>query len=409
MASRKLAGALLLTAAGAAQAQPPLAPSATQDLYQDALQSIADGRKSDASDALTRVIENEPLHAGAWIDLALIQCGLGNADKAEPLFAAIETRFAPPLGILELIANAREQGCRHWQAHSAWSLTFGRGIDNNVNQGASDAFYTTERDGTTVVRPLLPDFLPRHDRYSALSAQFVRDLTPNGGVGFLQFQGRRNDRLSQYDSSALFAGAEIPWRLGRWTVHGTGMLGLTTLGGEAYQRQLQLQARVGPPLALPAGVQFSMVGGLTHNEFLTLSNFNSNLYELRGQLHYRREGRSASASLGYLSDQAEAARPGGSRRGWLLALAGRERLSHDFTAELAYTRQGWNSQSAYSPGLIEQVRLQATHALRAALIYPLSSNQSLQLELRAVRNRENISVFQYNDRQLQLIWQWQSP
>jgi hypothetical protein len=26
-----------------------------------------------------------------------------------------------------------------------------------------------------------------------------------------------------------------------------------------------------------------------------------------------------------------------------------------------------------------------------------------------VRNRENISIFEYNNRQLQLSWQWQGP
>ena len=79
------------------------------------------------------------------------------------------------------------------------------------------------------------------------------------------------------------------------------------------------------------------------------------------------------------------------------------------TAELAYSRQQWNSASAYSPGLIEQTRSQATSILRGNLSYPISKNQSLQLELRAVHNRENISIFQYNNRQVQLSWQSHIP
>ena len=62
-----------------------------QQLYQDALQSLAEGRKNDASKALVRLIEQEPKHAGAWLDLALIQCSLGHAEEAERLFANIET------------------------------------------------------------------------------------------------------------------------------------------------------------------------------------------------------------------------------------------------------------------------------------------------------------------------------
>ena len=394
----------MLALTGMARAQGTAPSGAAPELYKDALQSIAEGRKNDAYQALTRVIEKEPLHAGAWLDLALIQCGLGHADEAERLFAAIETRFNPPQGILELIAAAREQGCS-WHPHSSASLVLGRGIDQNVNQGASDPRFVVDGDGHHV--DLLPEFLPQHDQYTALSAEFLRDVTPNGSIGFVQYQARHNDRLHQFDSASVFAGVETPWRFGRWTARGTGMLGAVTLGGALYERQEQLQLRVGPPLPLPGSTQFTLLGGLTHTDYLTLSNFNSNTYELRGQFTYRNEERYANASVGYLFDHAEAARPGGSRHGWLANLSARQRFDERWTGELGYTRQSWDSASAYSPGLIDEVRSQLTQVLRATLSYPVGKNQTVQVELRQVRNRENISIFQYNNRQLQLSWQWQ--
>ncbi len=79
-------------------------------------------------------------------------------------------------------------------------------------------------------------------------------------------------------------------------------------------------------------------------------------------------------------------------------------------AELAYTRQTWDSASAYSPELlIDQVRAQRTQVVRASLTYQMAKRQNVVLEARAVRNRENISIFQYNNRQLQLSWQWLYP
>jgi hypothetical protein len=45
--------------------------------------------------------------------------------------------------------------------------------------------------------------------------------------------------------------------------------------------------------------------------------------------------------------------------------------------------------------------------LRGTLTYRIDKQHSLQLEARAVRNRENIEIFQYNNRQLQLSWVWQ--
>ena len=377
-----------------------------QDLYQNALQSLAEGRKNDASDTLSRLVEVEPLHAGAWLDLALIQCSLGRASEAERLFRAIETRFDPPEGILELIARTRAEGCMTWQPTSAGSINFGRGIDRNVNQGASSATYFAVQDGVIVERTLSSDFLPRHDQYTALSGEYLRDITPNGSIGFAQFQTRRNDSLHDYDSASLFVGVESPWRFKRWTLRATGMLGFIGLGGHLYQRQAQLQARIGPPLPLPESVQLSVLGGMTRTEYLTLTNFNTNTFEVRGQLSYGARTRYASTSLGFLADKANTLRPGGDRTGWVMNALLRESLTPDLTAEIGYTRQGWQGESAYAPGTINETRKQNTQVLRFLLTRRMAKDHNLQLEMRAVRNRENISIFQYNNRQLQLSWVW---
>jgi hypothetical protein len=395
--------------AGAAGAQDGAAAPGLDELYRAAMQSIAEGRKGDASEALVRVVDIEPKHAGAWLDLALIQCGLGHSDEAERLFAAIETRFNPPPGILDVIAEARDTGCSRWIPVSSGSVTIGRGYDRNVNQGASNPNFIIDRGGSPVELQLLPEFLPQPDHYSVLSGEYVRDITANGTVGFAQMQLRHNDHVSQYDSGALFAGIETPWRFGRWTLRTTGLVGMVSLGGQFYQRHLQAQARIGPPLTLPAGVQFTVLAGVNHTDYLTLTNFNSNTLELRPQLSWRQGARLLSGSAGYLRDFADGGRPGGDRTGVLLNLVGRQGLGYGLTAELALTRQQWRGASAYSPGLIDQLRAQATTIARGNLSYPIGKRQLLQLEIRAVRNRENISIFQYNNRQVQLSWQWQSP
>lgn len=391
-----------------AGARAPGTPGDAQELYQDALQSLAEGRKNDASAALMRVIEQEPRHAGAWLEVALIQCELGHNDEAERLFATIETRFDPPPEILKLINQARESGCSHWDAHASSAMSVGRGIDRNVNQGASNPNFIVDRGAGPIELPLLDDFLPKRDQYSVLSLDYLRDLTPNGSVGFVQFQARRNDHLHQYDSGALFTGVESPWRFGGWTVRGSATVGLITLGGALYQRQLQLQARVAPPLQLPGNALLSVLGGITLSKYSTLVNFDSRTAELRPQLSWRDSQRYVSASVAYSYDQAVVERPGGDRHGTMLNLLGRHNLPYELVGELAYSRQTWNSATAYAPALlIDEVRAQRTQVLRANLSYPVAKNQTLQLELRAVRNQENISIFQYNNRQLQFSWNWQ--
>lgn len=398
----------LLLALNAAPA-PAQETARTPDLYQDALQSIAEGRKTDASKTLMRVIEDEPDNAGAYLEVALIQCGLGRSREAERLFAIIETRFSPTRAILDVISDARDTGCDRWQAVSAWTVTAARGIDQNVNQGATNPNYIVRNNGNQTELPLLSDFLPKHDQYASLGAEYMRDIASNGSIGFVQYQGRRNDTLSQYNSSSLYAGIESPYRFGRWTVRTSGMLGQLWLGGRSYQRQLQLQARIGPPLPLPGSVQFNLMGGITRTEYLSLDNFDATTYELRGQLSYRRASLYSSFSLGALNDVSSERRPGGSRKGLSVAMLLRHPIGADVGAEVGYSHQGWDSSLPYLPGLISEVRNQRTDVLRGALTYPLGKNQKLQLEGRLVRNRENISIFQYNNKLLQLSWQWQGP
>jgi len=413
--------ALLLCAAEPVQAgqpaltaedTPPVAGDSGTDgdeLYLQALQSISEGRRHDASHELNQLVEQHPQHAGALLDLALTQCSIGNADQAERLFAEFETRFSPSRPILELIANAREHGCNAWEASSSTLLTLGRGIDQNVNQGARTSRYVVDAPGGQVEYELTGDFRPRHDQYVQLNGDYLREITPNGSMGFMQFQLRRNDSLHQYNSASMFAGIESSWRFGQWRVRGTGSFGLVTLGSRLYQRQAQLQARITPPLPLPAGLSFDVVGGVTYNTFPNLSNFDSTAQDLRAHLSRRGKRTYASAAIGYQNDHALARRPGGDRDGSFVNLLVRRELRPGINTELGYVRQSWHSSQAYSPGLIEEVRSQATQVLRGVLSWSIAPRQTLLLEGRIVRNSENISIFQYNNRQLQLGWQWQLP
>jgi hypothetical protein len=377
-----------------------------QVLYQQALQALSEGRRTDASNTLQRLIEQAPRHAGAWLDLALIQCGLGNAAEAERLFATIETRFAPSRELLELIDQARDAGCQPWVPNSLLTLSLGRGSDRNVNQGASTSVLRLE--GSAIELPLQDEFLPRHDTYTAGSIDYLRDLTPNGTTAFAQLQWRHNDRLHAYDTTALTAGMESLFRFNRWAVRATGFATALTLGEHLYQNQAQAQVRVAPPLPLPGNVAFNLMGGVTYSDYRRLTNFDARTFELRPELSYRGSATYASVGFGLLNDHGNAERPGGNRHGQSLTLLARRDLFKDFLGELAYSRQTWQSARAYAPELlIPQVRDQGTQVLRATLTYHFNKENSLQLEARGVRNQENIPIFQYNDRQLQLSWQWQ--
>lgn len=377
-----------------------------QDLYLDAMQSIAEGRQSDASEALRRMIQKEPQHAGAWLDLALMQCELGNAAEAERLFQVIEQRFAPPPVILEVMARRRELGCLGWQPQSRFSISLGRGADNNVNQGASNATFTVRSDGDEIALQLLPEYLPQSDQFTLLTMEYWRTLSPNGTIAFAQFQAQQNDSLTQYNTMSLLGGLDVPWRWGDWSAHGTGSLAALTLGGELYQTQSRLQGQFSH--ALTDQIQGSLISSITKAAYQTQSQFNSNTWELGSQLNWRNDWSSVFATVSYLNDHALGERPGGDRHGWLARLTGRAQLANKLTGELGWSQQRWQSDTPYSPGIIDTTRAQKTAILRSSLTYQLAPQQALILEWRAVRNDENISIFQYSGQQIKLSWQWQT-
>lgn len=383
------------------------APKVEANLYQEAMQFIAEGRYEQARETLLRLVKQEPEHAGAWLDIAMLHCGIGNAGEAEALFAAIEKRFSPPPAILEVIAQQRARGCNSQKSSVFVRLRLSRGSDSNANQGARNPNLSIGSGNNLTNLVLSPEFAPKADQFTALSAELLAPLSSTGTLGLIQFYARDYDTLTKYSLNSLVASVEHPWRLGNWRLRGSGSLGLITLGGALYQRQGQLQFLVTPPLALPSGWKFGVVGGWTRMVYPTLTGFDSQVWEARGELTYRTEDGFVQAGAGYAFDQGGDLRPGRDRSGVVASLTGRKRLFGEIFGEFGWSRQTWEGKQAYSPGLIDHKRHQVTQLLRAAVIFPVAPHHALHVEVRDVRNRENVTIFEYEGRILQASWQWQ--
>lgn len=394
--------AFLLLCSGAAAA----APDRVRDLYLEAVRLMTEGRNEEASAAFEHLIDLEPQHAGAWLELALNHCTMGHPVEAERLFREIEVRFAPSAGILEVINSHRKRGCEPWRPKTVRSMTFTRGTDSNVNQGASNPVFVTGSGPNQIENLLAPGYLPRRDSYLQGALDVTRELNQRGAIAFAQLRVRHNDRVSDQDTNALLLGAERPLGIGGWNTRVLGSASLVSLGGTLYQRQLQLQARGAVPLPLPEHVELTVSAALGNIAYLTRQKFDSNTGEVSALLNYRGAANQQQAALGALVDRGEAGRLGGNRHGWYTSLQWQRQFNARLNAELGWTRQDWRGQTVYFPGLIDAVREQSTRQWRAALATPLSRSQSLQLEWRHVQNKENISLFQYNSQVVQLNWRW---
>lgn len=387
-------------------ATPSAFAETNEDLYLEALRAIHEQRTLDAKEILTKLVSLDPQHAGALLDLAIIQCELGNFDEAQTLFDFIVKKFTPAPSILEIIEKRRAQGCTRGKANSRTSFLIERGYETNVNQGASNPIFGFGEGATRVDLQLQAEYLPRKDRFNTVALDYVRELFGNT-IGFAQIRNRNYDNLTEFNTFALSIGLEHPWRVDKWRFSSTFFLSALALDSRLYQKQQLYQTRVTLPLSLPDSLQVSLIGGISKVQYPTLSGYGASIFELRSSLSYQNDSYRVQTGISYLIDHAEGARIGGSRSGVLFNLLGRKQFNDQIFGELGWSYQTWKSENIYSPGLIDKVRAQKTHTIRAALNLSINENQSFQVEIRKVSNRENISLFEFTNNVIQGSWQWQ--
>jgi hypothetical protein len=390
-----------------AQAQSQ-AISSAETMYLGALHLISENRFDEAKNALIQILEIEPKHAGAWLDLAIVQCELGNKEEAERLFDLLITRFSPPTAIVDVINKQKAHGCSRRPLEKRVSFTYDRGVESNVNQGTFLNSFALGSGALQIESPVLPEYKPKPDRFNAASLQGFSGLNRFGLAGFAQAYWRKYDHLSTYDTVSLAAGLEQTWKTSIFTAQLTGFATQLFLDGRVYQKQEGAQL-IATPTAQPfKRSQLSMIAGFTVMHYPALMNYDSHIGELRAQWLFDTNAVQGQMSIGYMTDSALAARQGGDRGGVLMNMTVRKRFTQQWIGELGWNRQIWQSKRSYSPGLIDQIRCQDTETFRVGIIMPINEQQNIRLDVRSVNNRENIPLLQYKNRLIQLSWQWKN-
>lgn len=386
------------------------------DLYTEALEAVARDDRQAASALLEQLVQQQPDHAGAWLDMAMLYCSAGYTQQAMALFDAIEQRFAPPPGIVALIELQRAGGCKPNPVASVnadetapgnrWRAQLGRGYESNVNQGVRDLSVTLPGAGGPLDLLLLPDYAPKSDRFTALDLDAALPLGADGAQAWVLWQNRWYDNLHRFDTQAISLGVSQPWATADWRGQWEANAGGLRLGNHLYQRVAGVRVGASPQQQLPAGWQANVSGGLSRVQYPTLRNFDAQLGDVRGVLAYASPHWGGQLLAGLQRDAPLAARPGGKRQGWSAEGGLRWPVAGAAVAELGVTLQSWHDELPYAPGLIDLARSQRTLSTRAAVVWPMGARGEWVLEARQVRNNENIDLFAYDALSLRLGYQW---
>lgn len=388
---------------------PAFAEHAIEETYREALSAISEGRHEDAEALLQQIVSARLPHAGAYLDLAVLYCSMGNREAAEALFATVETRFSPPPVILDVVSSLRRSGCTLRQPQmQQTTLRITRGHEHNVNQGAANSNLPIDTSFGQLTLSLLPEFLAQADNFSSLNLEHQHLLSHATGLGLgVVYQNRRYDRLTRYNTQEIQFTLERPWNLDHWRLRGFATQGFLTLDNALYLRQSSLQIEARPNASSTKPFFLDIAGGAFFLTYPTAPNFDAKTVEARLTLGYRNEKGLLQAAIAQQFDHADANRPGGDRTGQLFALYGRTQLHKQAMGEAKLERQTWHGQQAYQPGFLDAARKQTITTARLGIALKINGNNSVTAEWKAIRNTENIQLFAYNNQVVQLGWQHQ--
>ncbi|GGX10991.1 hypothetical protein GCM10011282_16620 [Undibacterium macrobrachii] len=385
--------------------------NAATDQYLQALKAINEKRHLDAKILLEKLIESEPQHAGALLDLAIMQCNLGNRVEAERLFNFMIQRFTPPPAILEIIEIHRKTGCAIKAPEVNQSFSIERGYDTNANQGALNSIFTIDDFGTPINLQLLPEYLPKSDNYISASLDLSQETAAGNNI-YLQLRGRQFSTLTNFNSVGLATGVESQFNLNNWKIHPSASLNILSLASALYQKQVTARIKFDVPQSSQSLMKYSIVSSLAKIAYPTIKNFDGNNVELRVLGTKQSDHYFFNLNAGLMFDYGNEFRLGGNRRGWTAGVFLRSATPWQIEgkpifAEVAYQHQNWQNSKIYLAGLINVKKHQSNHVFRTALGWAINPNNTVQLEYRQIANRENVSFLSFDSKQIQISWQWQ--
>ncbi len=387
MLARLLTAFFLACGLGYAHAEPePVAPPS----YDAALEALLAGNEREAVRRLWQIIETDPAHAGAWLDLGLIYCDNGMAGAAGRIFAHIERRFDPAEAILQLIDLVRARGCRP-PPPSSPPYRFQAGLrvghDSNPNFGLAADNLTLRINGIPTPVALTAASRPQPSAWSALN--LMAEASPAPGwrlhaiAGFADYrQGGEHDQRRLLFAASHASG---PAYSSAWVSH-------AWLGGASYQS----------------------VAGLRHRRQLGDAGWEADIVLQR--LHYSGrsvlDGLTFEPRLGYRIglpgdgalvlaagphlDRPEASdRPGGRRTGVAVQFDLVQPLPGGWRLEAFARAQRLKDAEAYSPLFGDTRRSQRLGLLSLNLSRPVGQATRCGVQYQALDSRDPIPVFSY--------------
>jgi hypothetical protein len=402
-----LCACALLAGAPAAHAQEP--DTDMQNVIDDDLESqanaeMAAGHPEQALALLDALAKRDPRRAGALLEVALLQCQLGERDMTRQTLARIESNYAVPPQIEKLIQFYRNSTCTPTTRKPQLIASVQVGVTSNANFGPSDPVVTFADGAPFHALVLAPDSLAHGDAFVESSLQgelpvrAVPDLTLFAGLTQREYRD-----VHDFDQRIASAGGSHQFDVGYGVVQNQAAADLFWLGSHLYQSDVSWHTGYWtPPGALHtaigrAGADFTV----TDTSYPGNSLYDGVRLELRAAFQARIDTRtSLLLYAGPVWELPSGGRPGASRHGYTAWLALDYDLGRYGQFEAVLQRRTLIDSAPYDPVFFgTTIQNQTMDAASLQYSYPVNRSWSLYTHFSAQRISDSIEPFAYSVRE----------
>ena len=401
-----------IIAAAVLLASSSIAVAADETDMEAVTRAIIGGDIPAALKMLRRMEQTAPENAGGLLDVAMLYCEAGQSDDAERVFQLLETNYAPPPAIQQLIDYTRQIGCARPPPRRL-TLNYGisAGYTDNVNAGPSSSTIRLPDAAPVRELTLLPSYLARADAFIGLEAagEFQlpseNQLTLIGGLRARQYLSE-----PQFNYQQLLAGVSARQVISDRAWDGLLAGSALMLGGHLYETALNAQAgfwgeaieRQGRPARNGIDVLASVL------QYPQNRSYDALLLELRGKSQWQlRDDTTALGAAGLVADTSLRDRVGGNRTGVMFSLRTETRLSEARQLNMHLQQYMLNDANIYNETLFGDLKRTPTSGfLSIRLQQKLNLKDSVYIQLTRNWREDAIPLFRMGSTVLQLGYQW---
>ena len=374
--------------------------------------AIIGGDLSTALKMLRRMEQTAPENAGGLLDVAMLYCEAGQSDDAERVFQLLETKYAPPPAIQQLIDYTRQLGCAR-PPPRRWSVNYGisTGYTDNVNAGPSQSTIRLPDAAPIRELTLLPSYLARSDTFIGLDAAGEvelggdKALTLIGGLRARQYLSE-----SQFSYQQLLAGVSARQLIGQQMWDGLLAGSALMLGGHLYETALNAQAgfwgeaieRQGRPARNGLDLFASVL------QYPQNPSYDAMLLELRGKSQWQlRDDTSALGAAGLVADLSRRDRIGGDRAGLMFSIRTETRLNDARQLNIHLQQYMLNDANIYNETLFGDLKRSPTSGFFSVrLQQKLNLHDSVYIQITRNWRDDTIPLFRMSSTVLLVGYQW---